>query len=231
MVEWTFEYQGSSFMQLSFWQQRWQNNQIGFHEGVTNVYLLQYWSQLHLTENAAVFVPLSGKSQDLLWLAAQAYRVFAVECSELAVQAFFDENDLNPTRSTVDGMDCWQHETITIYCGDFFSLQVSHLPEIKAVFDRAAIIALTQEHRQDYVKKLQELCPSAQTLLVTLDYDQQQMDGPPYALPDDEVHTLYAHRNHLKCLMDQDVLSEHGKFSDRGLDRLHEKVYLLKPVC
>ena len=56
-------------MEKDFWLERWELEQTGFHQNETNPYLQQYWQQM---DNASqVFVPLCGKSLDMLWLAKQ----------------------------------------------------------------------------------------------------------------------------------------------------------------
>lgn len=52
-------------MEPAFWQQRWADNQIGFHQAQVNPYLQKYWSQLQRLPGSRVLVPLCGKS--LTW--------------------------------------------------------------------------------------------------------------------------------------------------------------------
>jgi len=87
-------------MQPDFWHQRWQDNQIGFHRDAPLPLLLAYWPALGLAAGSQVFVPLCGKSLDMLWLAEQGYRVLGVELSELAIRQFFDERGLSPETQT-----------------------------------------------------------------------------------------------------------------------------------
>jgi thiopurine S-methyltransferase len=54
-------------MQHEFWNQRWQQNQIGFHKQEVNSHLLQQWPELAVEPNSRVFVPMCGKSNDMLW--------------------------------------------------------------------------------------------------------------------------------------------------------------------
>jgi thiopurine S-methyltransferase len=84
-------------LQQEFWHERWQQNEIGFHDKEINEHLQQYWPAFNIALNSRIFVPLCGKSKDLLWLLAQGYEVIGVELSPLAVQAFFDENGLSAT--------------------------------------------------------------------------------------------------------------------------------------
>ena len=83
-------------MKAEFWLERWQRNEIGFHQGEINAHLQDYWDRVGLKEGGEVFVPLCGKSNDMLWLRAQGHRVLGVELSPLAVEAFFVENQLKP---------------------------------------------------------------------------------------------------------------------------------------
>ena len=83
-------------MQPDFWHQRWADNQIGFHQSAPTPLLLKHWPALGITPGAQVFVPLAGKSLDMAWLASQGHRVLGVELSQLAVEQFFAEHDLQP---------------------------------------------------------------------------------------------------------------------------------------
>ncbi len=81
-------------MQHEFWHERWQQNQIGFHQQEVNPFLQGYWPSLKADPSDQVFVPLCGKSHDLLWLRAMGHHVVGVELSPLAVDSFFSENSL-----------------------------------------------------------------------------------------------------------------------------------------
>lgn len=82
-------------MEPAFWQKRWADNQIGFHQAQVNPYLQKYWPRLQLAPASRVLVPLCGKSLDLAWLAGQGYRVLGVELSRQAVEGFFREHGLD----------------------------------------------------------------------------------------------------------------------------------------
>jgi thiopurine S-methyltransferase len=46
--------------------------------------------------------------------------------------------------------------------------------------------------REQYATHLKRILPKdCHGLLITLDYDQAQMDGPPFAVLDDEVQRLF----------------------------------------
>ncbi len=48
-------------MEPGFWHEKWQQQQIGFHQQDVNPFLVTYWHQLALPADAKVFVPLCGK--------------------------------------------------------------------------------------------------------------------------------------------------------------------------
>jgi thiopurine S-methyltransferase len=216
-------------MHEDFWQQRWARNEIGFHLGEVNPYLQQFWPALNVPAGAQVLVPLCGKSLDLVWLAERGYRVLGVELAQTAVQAFFSEQGLVAEVEQLGEFHRYRAGAIEVLCGDFFSLTAADLLECRALYDRAALIALPESMRERYVAHLTSILPAACTgLLVTLDYPQEQMSGPPFAVGEVEVRRLLeAPHWSLQVLEARDVLSENGKYLQRGLTRLDERVYLL----
>ncbi|MDQ3203958.1 MAG: thiopurine S-methyltransferase [Pseudomonadota bacterium] len=213
-------------MQPEFWHKRWQSNQIGFHLPEVNPYLQRFWPQLTLEEGARVLVPLCGKSLDLLWLAHQGHEVLGIELSEKAVEDFFSEHHFDPNVSEQGPFKVYRAGSIELWCGDFFELTAGDVADCTALYDRAALIALPPAMRQQYAAHLNRIMPRESLgLMITLDYDQSQMDGPPFAVLDDEVQGLFAGFWTLKILEDQDVLSESSRFVDNGVTRLEERVY------
>lgn len=214
-------------MEPEFWHERWENNLIGFHLDEVNPHLRAHWASLAVRPGSRVLVPLCGKSLDLVWLAGQGYEVVGIEISPIAVKDFFAENHLKARRIANQRCDIWQSEAITLLCGDLFELTASDTGPIDAVYDRAALIALPPAMRRRYVEKLEQLVPAAPHLLITLDYDPAQMDGPPFAVSDDEVRALYVNKYRVDRLQSDDVLADNARFRERGLDRLTESVYRL----
>ena len=101
-------------MKSEFWHQRWQENQIGFHQPEINSYMKAHWSELFL-DRGTVFVPLCGKSSDMLWLRDQGHKVIASELSSVAVRDFFKENGLTPTVTDHERYQRWSADQITIH--------------------------------------------------------------------------------------------------------------------
>ncbi|WLH31737.1 thiopurine S-methyltransferase [Pseudomonas canadensis] len=215
-------------MEPKFWQERWARNQIGFHLSEVNPYLQRHWPQLAVAEGSKVLVPLCGKSLDLVWLASHGLRVMGVELSEQAVEAFFSEQNLVPRITRRSAFTVYQADLIEVWCGDFFALDAEALVGCAALYDRAALIALPPLMRAQYAEHLSRLLPSGcQGLLITLDYDQTQKAGPPFAVTDDEVKVLFGSDWTLRALQEQDVLEESWKFVQEGVTRLDERVYRL----
>ena len=215
-------------MEPKFWQERWARNQIGFHLPEVNPYLQRHWSTLALADGAKVLVPLCGKSLDLIWLASQGHRVLGVELSEQAVEAFFSEQGLAPRISRRGEFKVYQAGDIEVWCGDFFTLDADALGDCAALYDRAALIALPPLMRAQYTEHLNTfLAKGCQGLLITLDYDQTQKAGPPFAVTDDEVKMLLGMHWALEVLEERDILGESWKFVQGGVTRLEERVYRL----
>ena len=218
-------------MEPKFWQERWARNQIGFHLPEVNPYLLRYWPSLNLAQGAKVLVPLCGKSLDLMWLASNSYHVLGVELSEQAVEAFFSEQNLTPRITRHGVFKVYQADLIEVWCGDFFALDAGVLADCTALYDRAALIALPPLMRAQYAEQLNsQLRPGCQGLLITLDYDQTQKAGPPFAVTDDEVKVLLGLQWRLEVLEAQDILDESWKFVQDGVTRLEERAYRLTKV-
>lgn len=215
-------------MEADFWHDRWENNLTGFHLDEVNPYLRKHWSVLNLKPGARVFVPLCGKSLDLIWLAEQGFEVVAIELSPLAVEAFFAENKLDAEKQVIGALECWKSGNICIFCGDFFNLTPQILGQVDAVFDRASLVALPPAMRQEYASRLIEITQSAPKLLVTLEYEQAKMDGPPFSVTENEVKSLYQANYQVKQLSAQDVLANNERFQARGLDYMNECVYKLE---
>jgi len=216
-------------MHAEFWQARWSRSEIGFHLSEVNPYLQRYWPALELAQGTQVLVPLCGKSLDMAWLAGQGYQVIGIELAQRAVEDFFAEHGLEPQINQDGVFQVYRAGAVTIYCGDLFALESRHVAQCSALYDRAALIALPEGMRERYVAHLAELLPgSIQALLVALDYDQGQMDGPPFAVNEAQVQRLLARHWQIELLEECDVLGQNWRFLQRGLSRLDERVYRLQ---
>jgi len=216
-------------MDTEFWLQRWRDGQIGFHQDRVMPLLEKHWPSLALPTGSQVLVPLAGKSLDIIWLASQGHRVLAVELSAVAVEQFFAENRLTPTSHDSSLGRHHVAGNIEVICGDIFNLDVATLADCAAVYDRAALVALPGVMRQRYVTEVYGRLPErCRGLLLTIDYPQQEMDGPPFAVSPAEVSTLYEGHWTIQALDERDILAQEPKFAARGLTRMSTSVYRLE---
>jgi thiopurine S-methyltransferase len=217
-------------MNPDFWHERWQRNEIGFHQQEINAHLQDFWAQLAVPASGQVFVPLCGKSRDLLWLRARGHAVLGVELSPIAVRDFFTENALTPQVTHLGAFERYDADGLTVLCGDFFGLTAQDLQAVAGVYDRASLIAMPPALRPRYAAQLAAILPvPAKVLLVTMEYPQAEMSGPPFSVSEDEVRRLYEPRYRVTRLFAKNILNENPRFRERGLSALSEQVYLLAP--
>ncbi|MES0327038.1 MAG: thiopurine S-methyltransferase [Gammaproteobacteria bacterium] len=225
-------------MQQDFWLERWQKGETGFHQEQLNPYLAHFYGDkgapLEKRQALRVFVPLCGKSVDMLWLAQNGYEVLGIECSEIAVKDFFETQNLQYkivedkifTRYISDAKE--GQSRIEILQGDFFDLASGDLDDISDIYDRASMIALPEAMRLDYFKKMLGLQNEGmRTLLITLTYPQEEMNGPPFSVTENELNDLYAEKFKIDKLLGKDILVDEPGFQQRGLSALYETAYKL----
>lgn len=216
-------------MQHEFWHERWQRGEIHFHQAEANAFLKEFWPRLSLPADATVLVPLCGKSLDMTWLAQAGHRVIGVELSPLACAAYFDDGGPPTTRTRAGAFDVYERDRVRLLCGDFFALQAADVANVAAVFDRAALVALPPDMRRTYAAKLCDVLPPAtQMLLLTFEYDQREMAGPPHCVLPDEVASLYGSAFSITTLHRTAAVEAPPPFRARGLTRIAETVLHLQ---
>jgi len=218
-------------LEPDFWLDRWRREMIGFHQSETNRYLQKYIDDLALTPGDTIFVPLCGKSLDMWWLYEQGFNVIGIEISDIAARSFFTEAGKKACKIQHGAFVSWKYAGIEILCGDFFKLNTDILGRIDAIYDRAALIALPVKMREKYVDHLGRLVQSGtRGLLVTLEYPQEEMAGPPFSVSEQEVEDLFTSGFNIELMEDHDALDENLRFRDRGLTRFHEKAFRFRKL-
>lgn len=218
-------------MESAFWHERWESGQLGFHQESVNAHLTKFWSRLGLGSQDAVFVPLCGKSLDLVWLHEQGHHVLGVELSAIAIEDFFTAARLAPSKAPRGALVRYDAPGYELYVGDFFELESTLLRDVRGVYDRASLIALPPEMRERYAAKLIELLPvDARMLLLTIEYDQAKMKGPPHSVQREEVERLFGTAFAIESLEQTEPSAPHPRFQERGLDLWQERVYRLTPL-
>lgn len=200
------------------WIERWREGRTGWHQPDGSPSLRRHWRGT----GRRVLVPLCGKTPDLLWLAEQGNEVVGVELSEIAVRSFFEEQEL--------AFDVREGElqeyraldvSITIFQGDYFRLTGE---TFDAHYDRGALVALPPGHRADYAEHTRSLlAAAAEQLVVTLEYDQDVANGPPYAVHPDEVLGYWPELVRIES--HDDLPNGPPKFREAGLTEMIEVVW------
>lgn len=224
-------------MKQEFWHDKWEADQIGFHLESTHP-LLQKFHKKTFASSEKIFVPLCGKTKDLIFL-SQQHQVIGNELSDKAVRAFYLENysleddqvaklaqshalDKITTKSLAPVK--YLHDSVSILQGDFFQLRAEQLENANAIYDRAALIALPEAMREDYVQQLKKLFKSANMLLITLEYEQDKMSGPPFSVSQEEVTKLFDYAQ-IELLYSKDIIQKEPRFQSKGLQSFVEAAY------
>jgi thiopurine S-methyltransferase len=213
-------------MDTSFWIERWQKGDIGFHRDAAHPALDAHWAKLDISSSSTVFVPLCGKSLDMEWLARRGHRVLGIELSQLAIDAFFKGQGLEPTVRQEGSFAIKSAGPYELWCGDIFELPPAALAEIAAVYDRASLVAFPPQRQGDYIHWLATSLPEVPMLLVSLGYDENEMNGPPFSIPEKRLRELAKGHLSLKVLSQYGAIEDNPGLRKRGLNSLEETVYL-----
>jgi len=214
-------------MEKSFWHQKWEKNEIAFHERETNPLLVKYFNKLSLENGARVFLPLCGKSLDISWLLANGISVVGAELSKMAVEQLFLELGIEPDISRVGAVELYSAKDLDIFVGDIFDLSREMLGPVDAVYDRAALVAFPAEMRNRYSAHLTDITDKAPQLLICYEYDQNLMAGPPFSIYGVEVKQHYGDSYRINL-----VATEKVPGGLKGIYGVNEAVWLLKnQVC
>jgi thiopurine S-methyltransferase len=215
-------------VQPDFWLDRWRTAQIGFHQAAVDRHLKAYWPLLQLRASSSVFVPLCGKSLDLMWLRERGHSVKGVELSPVALESFFMEHGIPARRRVLSCFDAYEADGFTLFRGDYFKLTPALLGSVPAVYDRAALISWTPAARESYVRRFTSLTsPGTQTLLIVVEFPPEQMKGPPFPLTRAAIDDLYADDYSIEELGRHEILELEPRLKARGLTELREVCYRL----
>jgi thiopurine S-methyltransferase len=217
-------------MHPDFWHERWQTRQIGFHRERPHPMLERWWPTLDQLPGSRVYVPLCGKSLDMVWLAVRGHRVVGTELSPIAVQEFFGEHGPAAPGVTQHG-PFRRHASgpFEILEGDAFAVTPDLIGPVHAAYDRAALFALPPELRQRHVDSIAALLPAgSRSLVIVFQYPQALKAGPPFSVMPDEIERLYGPHFTVQELERIDIIGESPKFAEAGIEALYEVAYRLE---
>lgn len=229
-------------MQHSFWEARWNSGQIGFHQDQVHPTLRQHWRNFTDFAGAGnsdgVLVPLCGKSIDLTWLSEQGHRVVGAEFVETAVESYFEELGVEPTRAS-NPLNSLAAGNTTLIVGDFFALEPDPLilalggSRPRLAYDRAALVAVEPNRRQEYLSRVTRLLePNGAIFLLSFEHDMGA--GPPFSV--EEVPALFeavgkeGTRFELQRHSMRDLLLDEPRFRERGATQLNEVLWFARRV-
>lgn len=209
-------------MDAQFWLDRWKNREIGFHKTVVNPSLLAVQKELDLKPGQKVLVPLCGKSLDMVWFSQQGLHVTGVELASAACDEFFAENHLKVQKEEKGGGTLYSSDSIQLWCGDFFKF--SENQKFDLIYDRAATIALPESLRAHYFKKTQSFLEmGARLCLITIEYDQKRIEGPPFSVSEPEIRKAYSQFKIVKW-KDRVLPTDNPRFTEARIE-VTEKIY------
>ncbi|XP_068682652.1 probable thiopurine S-methyltransferase [Montipora capricornis] len=179
-----------------YWKKRWEVNSIGWHRDEVNKMLQKYLDELTGGRSSVrVFVPLCGKSLDMLWLAEQGHNVVGVELSKLAIECFFKENNLKFSAeqvklvAAVDPVDVYKctEKPVTIFSCDLFALSEEDVGgRFDAIWDRGSLSAMQPavgDRGKRYTKKMRSLlADDGNYLLESHYYELDRGNSPPASI-------------------------------------------------
>jgi thiopurine S-methyltransferase len=216
-------------MQPQFWHDRWHIGQIGFHQSRVEPDLERHWPLLRLAPQSRIFVPLCGKTLDMVWLRGRGHQVLGAEISAIAIEAFCAENGvLARRRASGADMDVFEADGYVLHRGDLFSLTPEDARGVAAVYDRASLMSWPPEIRARYANALTALTAAGTVhLLVVMEYDPRQMSGPPFSVRAADLHELYGRHHAIDELSRHDILDDEPRLHAKGLTRLQQVCYRL----
>lgn len=209
-------------MEPEFWHRRWELKEIAFHEPGGNALLAKWFHELSLVDDQRIFVPLCGKTRDVAWLLSQRLHVVGAELSEEAVRELFQELKIDPVVSTRGAFNIYSGPNLDVFVGNFFDLSRPLLGDIDAIYDRAALVAMPGNLRGQYCEDLIRITSCAPQLLISFEYDQIQMDGPPFSVDAAEIASHYSARYELRPL---EMIEVPGGL--KGVCAAQEKIWCL----
>ncbi len=151
-----------------------------------------------------------------------------VEFNPKAVESFWQANQLEPESRDVAGKKHFRASNTELWQCDFFELSIKDTGVFDVIFDRAALIALPEQLRQQYANHLQNfLTTDGVLLVVTMDYEPNEMSGPPFYVSLDELQELFSEAT-ITELDRHTIIESHPRWQELQLSWLDEIVYEIR---
>jgi len=243
---------------LTFWADRWSSQTISWHKESVHPMLLKYFdvavdSTSHVGgsngKNLKVLVPLCGKTVDMKFLAEASVtsHVYGVDGVSQALETFSKQNpSLEISSDFVAGYfgtyERMEGDGISLLHGDFFALEPREIgnEKIDVVWDRASMVAIRPELREDYVETMRRMVrPGGVILLVTLERREGTEDakvrGPPFSISEQTVRSFYGGRSWVESIVKLDEVNDFivnpgskQRWLSQGLTGMYELCFIIK---
>lgn len=176
----------------AFWGARWAAGTPGWHRSVTSPELVEHFQRVAGDHAGRVLVPLCGMSLDLHWLAERADEVVGVELVEAAASGVFAARGLEASVEQTPIGPRYTAGGLSVVNADIMTATPAVLGRFDLIFDRAALVALPARDRKAYATVLAGLSRAGgRCLIVTFEYDQQAVHGPPHSVSRAEMFDLF----------------------------------------
>jgi len=199
---------------ISIWETQWQKGDIAFHQSEVNPKLLDNMDELIGCEKAGsgekvcrnILVPLCGKSRDLIHLHGLGHNVVGCEGVEQACTEFFSENNIEFTRTPLEGIDGSLFSSadgrLRLYQCDFLALTAEAVStKFDAVWDIQSLVSINPRDRKQYVRTLRSLLADEfRYLLVTIEYEPFAHLGRPHSISYNAVKELFGSFSNVKFI-------------------------------
>ncbi len=210
-------------MDYQFWDNCWQRASQPFHLSEAHPFLQRYLNLLDKSEK--LLLPLSGKSIDPIFLAKNNIHSTSIEFNPSAIDSFIVDSKLKFKLESFEQKKCYRFENFDVWLADFFEIVPQDIGKFSQVFDRAALVALPKELRAKYIGHLKSLLQSEATILmVTMDYEEDEMSGPPFYISKDELTELFPESS-IQELDRISLIDNHQRWKELQLSRLDEVLY------
>lgn len=191
----------------NIWLEVWETGNTVFHQKKVNPYLAKYFlTEFNLKKGDRVLVPLCGKTQDMLWLSEQGFKVTGIELSPIACRDFFVENNLSFEVTKENKLTRYGNAEIEIFCGDIFDFNPDNF-QCAAIYDRAALVALPSETRSAYADHLAILSRPGTVMLLLVSEFGEKTESPPYTVTQVEMDNIFG-KNFSVIQLRKDIVTD-----------------------
>jgi methyl halide transferase len=168
-------------LNADFWNNRYENNQIGWDLGGVSP-ALKFWMDQLPDKSASILIPGAGNAYEVDYLVALGFtNITVIDIAPKLVAA------LKQRFASVN--------EVTIILGDFFELE----GKFDVVLEQTFFCAIDPELRSQYVDKMKDLLTDKGQLLGVL-FNRSFIGGPPFGGSIEEYEVLFRDKFEAKFL-------------------------------